>query len=433
MFASIPLPEHKSLGDRIIQGMRNANALTDENLETRKKSLLLPYAVPTALADIASKSTYSNLMGPQFTAKMLGIEGVLPNIKDEDTRNALLNKLFQAGAGGGSNNFTNQIMASMPQNNPQTSMAEQTLNKLKSLFGGSQPNQQSASNPMQQMPSNQMANPIGQVTTPNAAPVAQGSGANSGMAFDRNGNNVVASPQEAEKIANNAANKIVDSAPSTYAENTGKFKGTIKEGEKQGEIRANDIEDFGKQYEEGLNRKNTFNELITTATSPVFEEFKEKNPFWLNMQMKALSKIGNTEQQEAIGNFTALAGRVVQDTLNSFNGTKMKGELDTAKEMKVSDNDTYHTMLGKIQASHLLNELTTQRSGLASNIMTEQHVNRQKALEIADKQMDGKEIRQRIDEQLHPRARDMDIAYMMKAHNLSRKEVMKRLKAKGHL
>jgi len=149
--------------------------------------------------------------------------------------------------------------------------------------------------------------------------------------------------------------------------------------------------------------------------------------------MKALSKIGNTEQQEAIGNFTALAGRVVQDTLNSFNGTKMKGELDTAKEMKVSDNDTYHTMLGKIQASHLLNELTTQRSGLASNIMTEQHVNRQKALEIADKQMDGKEIRQRIDEQLHPRARDMDIAYMMKAHNLSRKEVMKRLKAKGHL
>lgn len=329
-------------------------------------------------AQSASKLAYSNLMGPQFLAKMAENSNLLANLPD-DQKNATLQKIYSSGMSPFG--ITGNMLQS---SNTQPSLFDIALQHLL----GVNSNQNSGQN--QQLPQSQNAlnNPISTQSTPNAmaAPV-QMPQSNNAL---QNPMPQMAPPVPAQQNAINNPN------PQTFAEKAGGFKGVISEGEEAGKIRAKNIEDFGDQYEAAQNRGVAYDRLINLVNSPTFNTMRDTIPFFQGLQLKTLSKIGDKDQQKAIGNFMTSSQELVKDTINSFQGTKMKGELETAKNMKVSDDDTIGVMIGKLQAGNMFNQFSKQRASMAAKIMREQHVDKQAALEIADKQLHGDAMRNKI-------------------------------------
>src|SRR6185295_19346993 len=79
------------------------NMLRQASLDTKKKQLENQYYGQTAQANALSKLAYANLMGPQFLAKLMGNEHIAANIPDNE-KNAILERLKQAGTGQGTGN-----------------------------------------------------------------------------------------------------------------------------------------------------------------------------------------------------------------------------------------------------------------------------------------------------------------------------------------
>ncbi len=167
------------------------------------------------------------------------------------------------------------------------------------------------------------------------------------------------------------------------------------------------------------------------SNSPEMQNIKNKVPLFENYQMKALSKIGTPAEQEIIGQFYNSTQEIVKNAINSFQGNKMRGEVDITRDMKVSDNDTWHTMIGKLQSAITYNEYNKKLSSLPADIMDNEHVNKKKALEMADKQLDGKKIRGDIYNRLHPQPTNEDIKHMAEKYKISEDEVKKKLRDKG--
>lgn len=393
---ALPLPKvvaDVGPGGPLVTALKGVNELTASNLDNKIKRIEAQYKPLTTQAEAASKLAYANLMGPQFLAKMLGNSDIAANLSENQLRTAI-GTSYAAGTGQGTGNsiFGGNII---PQ--------QQNINQnpfvmlLKQLFDKEEPQQgyNTFSNPNISSP-----NQNNRTQIPNP-PRPQGSGVlmkddgsvpsvpprttpNPNISFDASGQPIL-------KDQNNGE---------TYFERSGRQQGIKKEGEKLGEIRANDIGDFEKQYETGLKISDKYDTLTDLVNDKEFQNLRNTIPFFQDKQLKLLSKTGSPYQQELIGKFTNTANEIVADVIQSFGRQKFRGEKDVADGMKINENDTFNAMIGKMQSAMLYKELGMKRSSLAAEIMQTKHVNKIKALEMADKQIDGNKIRKDIADKL---------------------------------
>ncbi len=464
---AIPAFRQRPAGGWINESQQAANALTKQNIENK-------YLPMTKQSEAASKLAYANLMGPQFLAKLMGnpdVVGNSPQLQDPST----LARLYQAGMGQGTGNALVNMPGYPSQDN--NSFSGWLTNKIKTLLSG---------NTQQPQPQNALA-----YGSPNAG--GQGNGADSGYGYDKNGNNLVASPQEIANVAggNNAAqlpagemeaamqawlqspeakakaqqdgmmtipnqpellqwyrNKqgipgVTENSPQapvasppqgkTYAEKAGAFKGEIAQGEEAGRIRARAVDEMDKQYQQAVQAEVPVKHLIDMTQSPVFQKMRSDVPLFQDKQLKVLAKIGTPEEQKAVGDFISTTANAVANTVQGFGGRALDKEFGLAERMKISDNDTWNVMLGKLGSIATFNEMTKQRSRIASKIMDKEHLSRGDALEKADKQVDGDKIRKLVEQKINPKPTKEDIDHMSNKYGITKEEVIKRLKAKGIL
>jgi hypothetical protein len=397
MMSGIPLPTQFTQQPGGIQEMYNAL------LQSGAKGY---YAPLTTLADAASKMTYSSLMGPQYIAKLMGNPNIVansPELKDPATTRMLA----QAGMGAGAGNAL-MNMGGMQQG--QSPLAN-AIAHIKNAFGFGTPSQEGAS-------SNAMLQP-----QPSMQPEA-GTGSS------------VASPQEVNSILDTTmANRDKNGTPApshSYEENAGQFRGTIAEGEQSGKLRADDIHELGED-QKNLSRSGvTLDRLINTATSPAFQDMRNKVPFFQDKQLRALSKIGSHEEQKMVGDFISTAQNYVADTVNSFKGKALEKEFNLANKMKVDENDTMDVALGKLRALKTLKEIAETKNDTVIGLMEDQHMNLGDAIKRANKLVNTKDIEDRVDKLISPKPSEEDIQHMMKKYNYTRDQVNQKLKKKGY-
>jgi hypothetical protein len=398
--------------------MRANNSLANENILRQINQIKKTYTPATLSSEAASKLAYANLMGPQFLAKLLGNDSAIANMGDPAAKAALqkavqagmgqgtgLNTLNQMGQGNGiptftgigqpsTNNFSGYLQNAIknligrgqtPQANPLAQMGNQTLMQQPA------PQQQ----PMPQAPAMPSR---GQVKRPKDGVTLEGE-----QWYNAKGEPVYAdeepqagqTPMELELNegqrgnAGNPGNK-------SYAENTGEYKGTVEEGKELGKHRAQVINDIGEQQLQLSNTGANLDKLVGDINDPKFMELRNDFPFYQDMQLTALSKVGTPEQQEMIGNFIADVKSFAGATVNSFKGQSMKREFDYADQLKPSENDTVNTARGKLTALKSLKEIAERKNDIMLDLMQNKHMNLGDAVKKANKMVDVKAIDQEV-------------------------------------
>jgi hypothetical protein len=371
----LPLPIQFTQQPGGIAGMYNA--LRSGQLENQSKAIENQYLPLNSLAKAASQLAYSSLTGPQFIAKLMGNESILANMPDEQKK-AALSMLYNAGSKPTlQSNALNQVPSSENQQPTNQPFSEFLVNKLKNVFG-------SSSESKEQKPQNQM------IMTAGGIPV-------------------VAPTQDINKIKDLSEGQSYTiplsqgegQQNSSYAENTGKYKGIVAEDTESGKIRAKDISDLNNNVINAENSQTTLDSLSKIVSSPAFEQIRS-TPLAGRHELSYYSKFGTPEQQNMVGQYYTLTGQIIKDNARDFGGQFRKGEQQLLEGMKASPSDTVDVARGKIEALSFMNKMMMQRSKLVSNIMSEKHINKLQALEIADKQLNGDEIRQQIHDKLNP-------------------------------
>lgn len=411
---ALPLPSvvaDVGAGGPLVTSMKGTNALINDLYGTQIQQTKAKYAPLTTQAEAASKLAYANLMGPQFLAKLMGNPDVVANspaLQDPAT----VNRLYQAGMGGGTGN----ALINMPgMGQPQEGQGNNSLlswlwNKVKGQ--GQSPNSLLSG---QGIPS-----PMPQGN--------QGQGFNSGYSYDQNGNNVVATPKQIDNAINssNSTSPQVDlgggitgtpvpeigtgytpematqqKANPTYAENAANFAGVKEEGKEAGTIRAKDIKELNDTAFNGETNQTTLDSLSSILGSPEFEQIRQL-PLAGHHELAYYAKEGTPAQQNLVGQYYTLTGNVIKDSARDFAGQFRKGEQTLLQGMKPNPSDTVDTARGKAESLSYLNQMLTQRSKLTSQIMSQYHINKGQAQDLADKQLNGPAIRQQIHDKLNP-------------------------------
>jgi hypothetical protein len=372
MALNIPLPNAPTNEGDLLSSLRSINSLRNENLETEINRVKAQYAPLTTRADAASKLAYSNLVGPQFLAKLAGNEHILANLPDDQKR-AIIQRAQSAGSGEGAGNMLNNL----PQ--PQNSNGPLSLGWIidqfkKKINPESNERQQQSSNPlasngsgfvMPEHPEQKKLEIMSQQPTANQQPIQSGN----------------------EK---------------TFAENVGDYKGTVKEGEKTGENRAKDIEELNNVVFNSAAKQDSLNAISDILTNPEMEKIRNV-PLAGHHELSYYAKEGTKEQQNLVGQYYSQMGEFVKSSARDFAGQFRKGEQQLLQSMKPNAGDTVDTAKGKVEALSLMTRLLSERSKLTSQIMSKYHINKLQAQESADTQIDAGAIKEEIHNKLNPK------------------------------
>jgi hypothetical protein len=392
---ALPLPRvvaDVEAGGPLVTSMRGMNALNQGLLDTSIKGVQAKYAPITTLGEAASKLAYANLMGPQFLAKLMGNPDILANMSPEQ-RNAAQQLIYRAGSGQGTGNALLSNPALSQLNNAPASnesLLGKIVRNVKNAFGFNETMPAVAANPFasQDYIPQQSSNAF----VPQSG--VQGIGENSGMSYDANGNNVRANanemPEAAQPIQINNGN-----ANDKYYENTARGEGIKEEGKELGKQRAADIKDLNADYEQAISAKIPINHLLDIVKNPTFQNLRRYKGFQ-NFQLNAKANFGTPEEQKLIGEFQTNATKAVAEAVNGFRGRILDKEVTMANQMKISPHDSINVMIGKLPSIAAFNEIIEQRSKLAADLMDQYHINKGKALQIADQKINGEAIRNRI-------------------------------------
>lgn len=411
---ALPLPKvvaDTGPGGGLVTAMGGMNSLSNDMLLRQINAVKAQYAPLTAQADAASKLAYANLMGPQFLAKLMGNEDILASMTPEQ-QNQALKIVYRAGSGQGTGNALlgsqpisqaqvggNPLAMPSPQKNP--SLSSWIIDKMKNIFSGDQ--QQGAApqqsiNAFSQQPglSEQDQQAISNMK-PGDSYVVQGKGNNSGYSYDQNNNNVVATPAQIDA----AVNKQSDTNQNSFAENAGTYAGIKEEGKEAGKIRAQDIKELNDIVFNADTKLATLNDLNDMIASPEMREIRQL-PLAGSHELSWYAREGTPAQQQLVGRIRSQMGNVIKDSSRDFAGQFRKGEQQLLSGMKANDSDTIDTMIGKQESLTTMAKLLRERAALTSKYMTEGHINKLQAQDIADKQLDGAAIRNQIHDKLNP-------------------------------
>lgn len=457
---ALPLPKVVSdigPGGGLVTAMRGINALADDLLQNEITGVKAQYAPMSTEADVASKLAYARLVGLQPIGQLLKNPDAFSSLS-EDEKRVVLGRYYQAGTGnalsnspetGMSSNATSNSLASLPSNqgeqdNSPFSFSRWAKGKLKNIFGedNSAPVQASPSvntfaygaqpSPQPQGESLGMPNIQPEPTIEDRALAAWMNSLEGKAAQYKIPNKEVLTDWYRKKQANQPAGK-------TYSERAAQHSDIKAEGAELGKIRAQSIKEMDDQYQQAIESGAVINHLTEIVRDPHFKKLRDEFPFFQDMQLKAITKLGNAAEQEQTGDFINTISTALSKTISSFPGRILDKEFPLSEKMKVSDNDTWNVMVGKLSTIAMFDEMTKKRSKLATRLMEKHHINKGEALEMADAQVDGEAIRKEINDKLHTPKRpegkptDADINFMASKYNISPDEVRKRLKAKGIL
>ncbi len=479
---ALPLPRvvaDVGPGGPLVTSMGGINSLANQNILRQINQIKKQYTPATTEAEIRSKNAYANLIGLQPAGKILANENAYGALNDAQ-RNEI-NRLFLSRGGIQSNlpfpntngnnggNSLNQMPQTTGSGQPHTNnFSGYMKNAIKNVFsalGGNdqqQSNSQNALNnpqqgtsqPMsQQQPSvqqgeSQQSVPQGgepqigdTVTEPDDDP--EFTRAFKDWQFSPEGQRELKKGEKANIPGREEAVtrynlkygippiESTDIQPNkTNAEKIGEFQGVKEEGKELGKIRAKSIDDLDQQYQQAVQAEVPVDHLIDLTQNPEFKNILNTIPLFQDKQLKVLSNFGTPEQQKALGDFTTTATNAVANTVNSFKGRILDKEVTMANQMKITPKDTWNTMVGKLASIKTFNEMTKKRARLASELIQKEHLNRGEAIEKADKQLDGKAIRQKVEQKLNPIS-DEDINHTAKINGMTREQVIQRLKSEG--
>jgi hypothetical protein len=443
---ALPLPKvvaDVGPGGGLVTSMMGTNALTASNLENEINKVKAKYAPLTTQAEAASKLAYANLMGPQFLAKMLGNPDIAANLSDPQLKNAI-GTTYGAATGQGTGNA---MMRNMPQQggmqdplqNPIMALIAKGIQSLRGQGGQQQGGQPQGNNflnsPVMSPQDRQAVNQL----QPGQSYQIQGNQPQGSGAVMRDDGSVQPQPMRTTPNPNisfdqNGQPVLKDeNAGQSYFEKAGTQAGIKEELKELGGQRAKAIGDLDEQYQQAIQAEVPVQHLMDMTQNPVFMNMRNKIPFFQDKQLNILAKTGTPEEQKLIGDFITTTMNAVANTVNSFGGRALVKEFDVADRMKISPNDTWNVMVGKLGSIGTFNEMTKQRARIASQLMQKEHINRGDAMQRADKMVDGAAIRKSIENKLNPKPTDEDVNYMAQKYNISPDEVKKRLKAKGKL
>jgi hypothetical protein len=386
-------------GGGIVSGMRHVNALKDEQLDRRKKELLLPYAVPTAIANNASKQAYHDLMGPQFLSKLMGNESLLSNMPEAQKKKAVE---MVTNSAMSQNPIGNKALSNNDISNQQQFPVNSLLGFFKNLMS-----EQQGSKEQQQVIHNNLENnqslPKQQLIQNQISPQQQYDLSSQDKQKINNmkpGESFVVQGNQSQKGENTPAE--YGSPPETsFAENQANYGGIVSEGKESGKIRAKNIEDLNNIVFSGQTQQTTLDNLSNILGSKEFEQIRQL-PLAGQHELSYYAKEGTPEQQNMIGQYYTLTGNIIKDASRDFAGSFRKGEQTLLQGMKPSPADTVDVARGKTESLSVLNKMLTERSRLTSELMSKYHYNKVKAETIADKQINGNQIRDEIHEKLNP-------------------------------
>lgn len=165
---------------------------------------------------------------------------------------------------------------------------------------------------------------------------------------------------------------------------------------------AKHAEELQKTVMSSDAKRDVLDELSAVTSTPLFQDMR-KNPLLNQYELKAFSKIGTPEQQQAIGKVTALMGDLVKSSSRDFSGQFRVGEQQLLNEMKPSLSDTIPVMQGKLEAWSVMLDMMTKRSELEAGYIRENGMSPLKARIAANKAIDTKQIRKRVDDLIHPK------------------------------
>jgi len=455
---ALPLPKvvpDVGPGGPLVTALGGMNALYDAIQQAKYDAVKAQYAPFTIPAQALSQATYSQLMGPQYIAKLMGNKDIVANSPELRNPNTA-RQLYQAGmgAGGGmgnasqpemnANGATGNPLLDLVMKNAQTASQSSRsplaafVDTVKNAFnlGDKTPAPESAQNALlmnQPNLSQQDRNAIGSMQPGqaytiqgNQNPPMQGTNANAGYSYQPNGNNTVASPQEINMVANNN-----NPQQDNYAKNAATYAGIVKAGEELGTERGKAIADLGKQQQNLSDSGVILDRLISTVQSPEFQTMRSQIPFFQDKQLQVLAKIGTPEQQRMIGDFLSTAQAFVASTVNSFKGKALEKEFNLANKMKINENDTVGVAEGKLRALKTIKEISETKNDMIIDLMTNQNMDQGKAVKLTNKLVNTKLIENQVNGLLSTKPTDEDIAYMANKYKTTPDDIRKRLKAKG--
>lgn len=411
---ALPLPNPTTRFENIVNAMQSMSNLTNKNLVNEEQRISNKYAPMTRQAEAASKLAYANLLGPQFLAKIMGNDKAVANMTEEQKANAL-KAVYQAGSGQGAGNNLFNDPSFQPQQESKNPLANMVIS-IKDAFGfeGNKPKAQS--NYLLQNPNvSQNEKPLAvrqfQEQYPDQDKQMQDQ-------FNKTGQGQYTVPMKEQR-------------PKTWSERAGEQAGIEAEGKESGTLRAKDIQELNDTVFNAETKQATYDDINQMIASPEIREIRNI-PLAGRHEMAWYAKNGTPEQQQLVGRLYAQMGNVVKDSSRDFAGQFRKGEQQLLQGMKPSDSDTVDAMIGKAESLSVMNKMLMERARLTSQIMSENHVNKLKASEEADKRVNGKEIREQFHNLLNPNPTEADIKYMAQLHKISEDEVRKQLKEKGY-
>ncbi len=426
-------------GGDILASMNALNTFRNANEERKINAVKAQYAPLTTQAEAASKLAYSNLMGPQYTAKMLAQSGILANMTPAQQQNALKLALGPTQGQGTGANIFNQMQ--MPQ--PQESPGKQMINHLLSTLGvgGNEAKQ----NPMNGMPGNGAPNlqympdesqQFGgrNDTLPQNANPQDYTNQNSNPSLTAEDIQAMPAKQRQAILDSNMVSPQTKQAIKSFQQNAAEAAGVQKQEEQAGTYRAEAAKDLTQEYKQAVQLDAPYKKLASIIKTPEFAELQQL-PGFRETQMNLLKNFtGTPEQKKMIGQFEAAAKNVVAATIKGFGGRLLASEIPLSESMKLGNNDHVNVMLGKLPVIMEFNELTKQRAKRAANIIEKEHVSELDALERADKELNGDKVREKIEKEFEvtePQITEHDINATMQATGMTKEQVLNRLKQEG--
>ena len=148
-------------------------------------------------------------------------------------------------------------------------------------------------------------------------------------------------------------------------------------------------------------KEATLDDINNMISSPVIRDIRQL-PLLGRHEMGWYAKEGRPDQQQLVTRLQTQMGNLVKDSSRDFAGQFRKGEQQLLQGMKPNDSDTVDGMIGKSESLTVMNKLLRERSALTSQYMTDYHINKLQASQMADKQVNGDAIRAQVHDKLNP-------------------------------
>lgn len=383
---ALPLPRvipDVGPGGGIVTAMGGINKLANDMTLRKINEVKEKYAPITTQAEAASKLAYANLMGPQFMAKLMANPGFLGNTPDNKLQ-AIREMITRAGTGQGQANALAQLQGQGQEQPEDGSFTGWLKNSLKNTFTKPQP-QQAPTNPLAQdfsMPQAQPAAP----QNPMQHRTKDGVTLEGEQWYNAKGEPVY---EEDLKTPDGSMKLELTKGipPKSYAENTGKYQGTVKQLEQEGKYRADALHAIG-QSQLGLSHSGAVLDRMTgIITNPTFSNMRNKIPGFQNKQLDYLKVMGTPEEKELIGDFLSAGESFIASTVQGFSGKPLVREFDLAQRQKITGHDTIESATGKLRSARALHDIAEKKNDIVSELLQKGY-NESDAVRMANKMVD---------------------------------------------